>query len=58
MRALKKSLYDAISRENEEEDVNTSEIVLETKIKGVDLLPSNIDLSRAEIELMNIIMPI
>ncbi len=55
MRNLKRSLYDAISRENEEEDVNTSEIVLETKIKGVDLLPSNIDLSRAEIELMNML---
>ena len=55
MRALKKSLYDAISRENEEEDVNTSEIVLKTKTKGVDLLPSNIDLSRAEIELMNML---
>ena len=55
MRNLKRSLYDAISRENEEEDVNTSEIVLKTKIKGVDLLPSNIDLSRAEIELMNML---
>ena len=55
MRALKRSLYDAISRENEEEDVNASEIVLETKIKNVDLLPSNIDLSRAEIELMNML---
>ena len=55
MRTLKRSLYDAISRENEEEDVNTSEIVLKTKIKGVDLLPSNIDLSRAEIELMNML---
>ena len=55
MRTLKKSIYDAISRENEEEDVNTSEIVLKTKIKGVDLLPSNIDLSRAEIELMNML---
>ena len=55
MRNLKRSLYDAISRENEEEDVNTSEIVLKTKIKSVDLLPSNIDLSRAEIELMNML---
>lgn len=55
MRTLKRSLYDAISRESEEEDVNASEIVLETKIKGVDLLPSNIDLSRAEIELMNML---
>jgi len=55
MRKLKRSLYDAISRENEEEDINASEIVLKTKIKGVDLLPSNIDLSRAEIELMNML---
>jgi len=55
MRNLKKSLYDAISRENEEEEVNASEIVLETKIKNVSLLPSNIDLSRAEIELMNML---
>ena len=55
MRNLQKSLYDAIARENEEEEVNISDIIIKTKIKNVSLLPSNIDLSRAEIELMNML---
>jgi len=55
MRNLQKSLYDAIARENEEEEVNISDIIIKTKIKNVNLLPSNIDLSRAEIELMNML---
>ena len=55
MRTLEKSLYDAIARENEEEEVNIGDIIIKTKIKNVNLLPSNIDLSRAEIELMNML---
>jgi chromosome partitioning protein len=55
MRNLDKSLYEAINRENNDEEVNTAEIILKTKIKNVDLIPSNIDLSKAEIELMNML---
>lgn len=55
MKNLDKSLYDAINRENNDKDLNTSEIILKTKIKNVDLIPSNIDLSKAEIELMNML---
>ena len=52
---LDKSLYEAINRENNDKDLNTDEIILKTKIKNVDLIPSNIDLSKAEIELMNML---
>lgn len=56
MTTLEKSLYDAIAKENgEDENSNIKEIITKTKIKNVDLLPSNIDLSRAEIELMNML---
>jgi chromosome partitioning protein len=55
MRNLQKSLYDAITKENSEEEVNLAETIVKTKIKNVDLLPSNIDLSRAEIEMMNML---
>lgn len=55
MKNLDKSLYEAINRENNDEEINTGEIILKTKIKNVDLIPSNIDLSKAEIELMNMI---
>jgi len=55
MKKLDKSLYDAISRENSDEEINISEIILKTKIKNLDLIPSNIDLSKAEIELMNML---
>ena len=55
MKNLEKSLYDAIAAENGEEENNIKEIIIKTKIKDVDLLPSNIDLSRAEIELMNML---
>ena len=55
MKNLDKSLYEAINRENNSKDLNTGEIILKTKIKNVDLIPSNIDLSKAEIELMNMI---
>jgi chromosome partitioning protein len=55
IKKLDKSLYEAIIRENSDEEINTSEIILKTKIKNLDLIPSNIDLSKAEIELMNML---
>lgn len=56
MTVLDKSFYDAIARENGDgEGTETKNIITGTKIKNVDLLPSNIDLSRAEIELMNML---
>ncbi|MBA7643199.1 hypothetical protein ES703_50918 [subsurface metagenome] len=55
MKNLDKSLYEAINRENNDKDLNTGEIILKTKIKNVDLIPSNIDLLKAEIELMNML---
>jgi len=55
MKNLDKSLYEAINRESNGKDLNTGEIILKTKIKNVDLIPSNIDLSKAEIELMNML---
>jgi chromosome partitioning protein len=56
MSELEKSIYDLIASEEENESQSiTKEIIIKTKMKNVDLLPSNIDLSRAEIELMNMI---
>lgn len=56
MSELEKSIYDLIASEEENESQSIAkEIIIKTKIKNVDLLPSNIDLSRAEIELMNMI---
>ena len=55
IRNLNKSLYDAIAKENDEKELNIKEIITKTNTKNVDLLPSNIDLSRAEIELMNML---
>jgi len=55
MKKLDKSLYEAINRENNDEEINTAEIIIKTKIKNLDLIPSNIDLSKAEIELMNML---
>lgn len=56
MSELKNSIYDLITSEEENETQNTAgDILIKTKMKDVDLLPSNIDLSRAEIELMNMI---
>jgi chromosome partitioning protein len=53
MKELGKSLYDAIVEENGEGENFVKGIIIRTKINNVDLLPSNIDLSTAEIELMN-----
>jgi chromosome partitioning protein len=55
MKKLNKSLYEAINRENNDKDINTDEIIIKTKIKNLDLIPSNIELSKAEIELMNML---
>jgi len=52
---LEKSLYEAINRESNDKDLNTGEIILNTRIKNVDIIPSNIELSKAEIELMNML---
>ncbi len=53
MQKLEKSLYDAIIEENGDGEKFVKGIIIRTKIKNVDLFPSNIDLSTAEIELMN-----
>lgn len=54
MSELKSSIYEAIAAEaDEEEGKPAEEIIISTNMHKVDLLPSNIDLSRAEIELMN-----
>ena len=54
MSKLERSLYDAIARESgEDQGIEIDKIIQKTKIKNLDLLPSNIDLSKAEIELMN-----
>jgi len=54
MSKLERSLYDAIAKESgEEQGIEIDKIIQKTKIKNLDLLPSNIDLSKAEIELMN-----
>lgn len=56
MTTLEKSLYDAIAKENgDDENLDIKDIIIKTKIKNLDLFPSNIDLSRAEIELMNML---
>ena len=55
MRKLDKSLYEAINRQNNDEEINIAEIIIKTKIKNLYLIPSNIDLSKAEIELMNML---
>jgi chromosome partitioning protein len=52
---LDKSLYEAINRESNDKDLNTGKIILKTRIKNVDIIPSNIELSKAEIELMNML---
>ena len=55
MRTLGKSLYDAISSECSDENIVFDEIIIKTKMENVYLLPSNIDLSKAEIELINML---
>ena len=56
MAKLGKSLYEVISKVNGDNDgVDARFVITRTKINNVDLLPSNIDLSRAEIELMNML---
>jgi len=55
MKNLGKSLYEAINRESNDIDLDTNEIIIKTRIKNLDLIPSNIELSKAEIELMNML---
>jgi len=55
MKNLVRSLYEAINGENSDEGINIGEIIINTKINNVKLIPSNIDLSKAEIELMYMI---
>jgi chromosome partitioning protein len=55
MSKLEKSIYDLIASDEEGSQSSAQEIIIKTKMNNVDLLPSNIDLSRAEIELMNMI---
>jgi len=56
MTTLEKSLYDVIAKENiDDENLDIKDIIIKTKIKNLDLFPSNIDLSRAEIEIMNML---
>jgi len=56
MTKLERSLYEVIAKENGDDDgVDVKFVITRTKINNVDLLPSNIDLSRAEIELMNML---
>jgi len=55
MKNLNKSLYEAINRENNDKEINTDEIIIKIKIKNVSIIPSNIELSKAEIELMNML---
>jgi len=52
---LDKSLYEAINKESNDKEVNNRDIILKTKIKNLDIIPSNIELSKAEIELMNML---
>jgi len=55
MKNLVRSLYEAINGEDSDEGINIGEIIINTKINNVKLIPSNIDLSKAEIELMYMI---
>ena len=53
---LEKSLYDLVAKENsDEENIDIKDVLINTKTSNIDLIPSNIDLSRAEIELMNML---
>ncbi len=46
---LDRTVYDALL----DRDVAAADVVLQTKVDGLDLLPSNIDLSGAELHLVN-----
>jgi chromosome partitioning protein len=51
---IAKTLFDAIIKEdNEEHKTEIKDIIIKTRIKGLDLIPANIDLSKAEIDMMN-----
>lgn len=48
--SLKYSVYNIITG-----DCKTDEVILNTKIQGLDIIPANIDLSGAEIELVGVV---
>lgn len=48
VRSIKTSIYECLV-----DDVNPNEIILETEVEGMDLIPSHIDLVGAEIEMLN-----
>ena len=48
--SLKYSVYNIITG-----DCKPDEVILNTKIKGLDIIPANIDLSGAEIELVGVV---
>ena len=49
-----KTLYDAIIKQDSDENITEiKDIIIKTRIQGVDLIPANIDLSKAEIDMMN-----
>jgi chromosome partitioning protein len=51
---IDKTLLDAIIKEdNDEHKTEIKSIIIKTRIKGLDLIPANIDLSKAEIDMMN-----
>jgi chromosome partitioning protein len=51
---IERTLFDAITKEdNDEHKTETKDIIIKTRINGLDLIPANIDLSRAEIDMMN-----
>jgi chromosome partitioning protein len=52
---LCKSLYDAVNSESKDIDISISEIIIKTRIKNVSIIPSSIELSKAEIELINML---
>ncbi len=48
VRSIKTSLYECLV-----DDINPNEIILNTEVEGMDLIPSHIDLVGAEIEMLN-----
>jgi len=49
LRNIKTSIYECLV-----EEVNPKDIILNSELKGLDLIPSNIDLVGAEIEMLNL----
>ena len=49
LKVIEKNIYDCLI-----DDMHPSEVILETKTEGFDLIPSHIDLVGAEIEMLNV----